>query len=201
MRNKILTAAALAAATLFSFGSLHAQYSNRGLLLNAHLTAPAISGAGENSGDKADAGYGAGAVVGYGFTDRVMLFVGVDFAEVEPQAEDRDGPRYELGTGEIGLRVSFRDAQRRWRPYLTAALSGVVTNDEADGDEISVSGAGLTVGGGGQYFLSRRVALDGGLNATMGSFSTIEVNGDRDDLPEGIGFIHSRMHLGVSWHP
>ncbi|HEX8392334.1 MAG TPA: outer membrane beta-barrel protein [Longimicrobium sp.] len=201
MRYRYLAVAALAAGTLISARPLQAQSNNRGLLVNAHLTAPALSGAGENASDKADAGYGAGGLVGYGFTDRVMLFVGADFATVEPQDEDLEGPRYQLGTGEIGLRVSFRDAGRSWRPYLTAALSAVVTNDDVEGDEVSVSGAGLTVGGGGQYFLSRRLAVDAGLNATMGSFSTIEVNGDRDDLQEGIGFIHSRMHLGLSWHP
>jgi hypothetical protein len=199
MKNLMLSA--LVAGAMLAGSDLSAQSKTNGFLLNAHLVGSAIAGTADDA-DQVDAGGGLGFQLGYGFNDRIALYIGFDGASVTSDDDDTNtSTDYTLGTGELGLRVTFGNEGQRWRPYLNAALTGVVSQDQEDDFDASVSGAGTTLGGGVQYFFSRSLAVDGALNLTSGSYTRAELDGDSEDLPLGVGFNHTRLQLGVTWHP
>lgn len=202
MKRNIVLSALVAGAAL-SAGTLGAQSSSTsGFMLNAHLSGTGISGTVDAS--ELQSGGGIGLAVGYGFNERVTLFLNVDGAVLEyvegDQADGDDG-KYNVSTADLGLRINFGSESRKLRPYLNTGFTGVVQSDEADGFESSVSGGGLLLGAGLQYFFTPSLAFDGALNLTTGSFTTFEINDEEADLDEGVGFNHSRLQLGVTWHP
>jgi hypothetical protein len=102
---------------------------------------------------------------------------------------------------DIALSASFLDERSPLRPYLTSGITGVAESPRPDDTGLIVSGGGITIGGGLQYFTSPRVAIDAGLLFTSGSFTRIEVDGQQHEYDQGVGFSHSRLQLGVTWHP
>jgi opacity protein-like surface antigen len=196
---------ALVAGAMLSEGSLAAQSDNGGFMLNAHLTGQGLSGTGSES--VTESGGGLGVALGYGFNDRIIVYFNLDAAsmeydEDEPEFEDES---YDLVTGDLGVRVNFGNEGMRVRPYINAAFTGAAAVDEfelLDEDvESIVSGGGVTIGGGLQYFFSQNLALDVGVQATQGAFTEITVDDQDEEFEEGVAFTTSRIQLGVSWHP
>lgn len=201
MKRNIVLSALVAGAALTA-GSLGAQSSTSGFMLNAHLAGTSIGGTVEDA--ESESGGGIGLAVGYGFNERVTLLLNVDAARMEyedGEDEDLDDGEYDLATADLALRFSFGGTAQKLRPYVTTGFTGVVMGDEGDGLELSTSGGGITLGGGLEYFLTPSLALDAALNVTTGSFTTVELDGDEEDLDAGIGFNHGRLQLGVTWHP
>lgn len=197
--------AALVAGALLSAGSLSAQQSgNSGLMLNLHLLGNGISGVGAEA--EMESGGGLGVALGYGFNDRVALYLNVDAATIEYDEElesNEDG--YTAVTADLGVRMNFGNEGMKLRPYINAAFSGLALGEEFElaGENVTstVSGGGLTVGGGLQYFFSRNLALDVGLQATQGAFTDVAVDDEDEELDQGIAYTTSRVQLGVTWHP
>lgn len=206
--KRILTLSALLAAAALSAGDLRAQASdNRGLMLNAHLSGNGItiSEEGDEDDSETESGAGLGFMVGYGFSESLALYLNVDGAAVKYEDEE-DGDERALGHADLGVRFSFGGSGSALRPYLNAAISGVSESYEPGDDvEITISGGGVTVGGGLQYFFSRSLALDAALQGTFGNFSEIEIEGaDAEvDLQDEIDadFTSARLQLGLTWHP
>ena len=201
MKRSILLTGLVAAALLSADGA-RAQSSNRGFMLNAHLTGAAVAGTTDDA--EVQSGRGLGVALGYGFTDRTMLYLNLDGGFIEYEQGDLplpDDGRFDFGTVDLALRMSFGNEFQKLRPFLDTGLTGLVLSDEVLESESTISGAGLTLGGGVQYFFSRSLALDATFNFTTGSFTTYELDGDEIDLDEGVGFNHSRLLVGVSWHP
>lgn len=200
MRKSLFAVASLLA---LASGPTEAQTSStRGWMLNAHLAGAAIGSAVED----ADMwrGPGLGAAVGYGFTERLGLLLNVDATRADypgPDMADGPGGTYDLVTVDIALRASFRDEFSSLRPYLTSGITGVVRSPRLNDVEIAYSGGGITLGGGLQYFTSRTLAVDLGVDFTSGSFIEVEVDGDVTEFDEAEGFSHSRVRVGVTWHP
>jgi opacity protein-like surface antigen len=190
---------------MLSAGSLGAQSDNRGFMLNAHLTGQGLSGTG--SGSVTESGGGLGVALGYGFNDRIIVYFNLDAASMEYDEDEPDfeNESYDLVTGDLGVRVNFGNEGMRLRPYINAAFTGAAAVDEfelLDEDvESIVSGGGVTIGGGVQYFFSRKLALDLGLQATQGAFTGITVDDEDEEFEEGVAFTTSRLQLGVTWHP
>jgi hypothetical protein len=99
--------------------------------------------------------------------------------------------------------MSFGNEFRRLRPFINAAVSGVVTSedDEELEETAMTSGGGLTVGGGVQYFYNYRWALLLGFQATMGAFTETEVGDEVRLFTRGVPYSHYRVQLGLNWHP
>lgn len=200
MRKALITAAA----ALLASPTADAQVSdNRGWMVNMHV-AGAATGAAAGAAEMRRGG-ALGATVGYGFSDRLALLLSVDGARVKypgPVIADA-GPTgsYDQLTVDIALRASFLDERSPLRPYLTSGITGVAESPRPDGTGIVKSGGGITIGGGLQYFTSPKVAFDAGLLFTAGSFTGVEVDGEKYEYDEGLGFSHSRLQLGVTWHP
>jgi opacity protein-like surface antigen len=199
--RKLLIAAA--SAVLVSC-TAHAQVSdNRGWMVNVHVAGAATGAPAGDAGMRR--GGALGATVGYGFSDRLALLLSVDGARVKypgPVIAD-GGPSgsYDQVTVDIALRASFLDEHSPLRPYLTSGITGVAESSRLDATGIVTSGGGITIGGGVQYFTTPKVALDAGLLFTAGSFTGFEVDGVKYEYDQGLGFSHSRLQLGITWHP
>ncbi|HEY7768571.1 outer membrane beta-barrel protein [Longimicrobium sp.] len=200
MRNILLAAAG----AVLAASTAHAQVSdNRGWMVNAHVAGASTGGAAEDA--EMRRGGALGLAVGYGFSDRLALLVSADGGRVKypgPVIADA-GPSgsYDQVTVDIALRASFLDEHSPLRPYLTSGITGVAESSRLDSTGIVTSGGGITIGGGVQYFTSPKVALEAGLLFTAGSFTGFEVEGEKYEYDEGLGFGHSRLQLGITWHP
>lgn len=201
MKRNIVLSALVAGAAL-SAGSLSAQSNNSGFMLNAHLTGIGISGTVDDS--EVQSGGGLGLAIGYGFNERLTLFLNVDGAVLEYDEGDEvdgDDGEYDLATADLGLRINFGNEGQKLRPYLETGFTGVVQSDEVEEFETSIAGGALLLGAGLQYFFTPSLAFDGALKLNSGSFTTIEIDGEDEDFDEGVGFNQSRLQLGVTWHP
>lgn len=200
MKRNIVLSALVAGAALTA-GSLSAQSSTSGFMLNAHVTGTSLAGTVDDS--DAQSGAGIGLAVGYGFNERVTLLLNVDAARMEYEDEDadQDDGEFDLATADLALRFNFGSPAQKLRPYVTTGFTGVVQADEAEDIELAISGGGITLGGGLEYFFTPSLALDAALNVTTGSFTTVELDDEEEDLDAGIGFNHGRLQLGVTWHP
>lgn len=204
MKRDIVLPALLAGAVLSADG-LAAQSSNRGFMLNLHLTGQSLALVGDDR--PTDAGGGLGVAVGYGFNERIILLLNVDGASLESDdavAGTRSEP-YDVVTADLGVRMNLGNEGMKTRPYINAAFTGIVQAYEfsaggAD-NEVVVSGGGLTIGGGVQYFLSPGFALDLAVQATQAAFTEVTVNDIDEELAEGDAITASRVQLGVTWHP
>ncbi len=195
---------ALVAGAMLSAGTLSAQSDNSGFMLNLHLLGNGVSGVGAEA--EMENGGGLGVALGYGFNDRVALYLNVDGAQIEYDEDlETDEDSYTAVTADLGVRMNFGNEGMKLRPYINAAFSGLVLGEEGElaGEEIvsTLSGGGLTVGGGLQYFFSQNLALDVGLQATQGAFTDVAVDDEDEELDEGIAYTTSRIQLGVTWHP
>lgn len=201
--KRTLIASALFAGTLLSAGSLDAQVSkNSGFLLNLHVAGNTIESTFEDESERSSGG-GLGLGIGYGFGESFALVINLDAASVSLEEDDEDGEDLALAHFDIGGRLNFGSTASALRPYVNAAFSGVAegtTNEDAD-DNVTVSGAGFTVGGGLQYFFSPSLALDAGLQGSFGKFTQIQVGDESAEIDEDFKFTTARLQLGVSWHP
>jgi hypothetical protein len=198
-----IVAAALAGVALQA-GPLRAQESiNDGFMLGLHLASVGLGGVGEETFE--ERGMGLGLTVGWGFGDRFALYGTVDsgFIEYHPDNPAAVDENYESVTVDLGARMTFGHEFMRIRPFINAAISGVVTSEEDDEREETArtSGGGLTVGGGVQYFYNYRWAVLLALQATMGAFTETEVGDQTFVYGEALAYSHYRVQLGLNWHP
>lgn len=203
MKRTLITTALLAG-SLFAASDLDAQVSKAsGFMLNAHLTGTSLT-TGEGENESEDNGGGLGLVVGYGFTDRLAVYLAIDGSSMKPDGEE--GEEYALGQADLGIRYTFGSTASALRPYVNAALNGTAITDEVSDEgqtfDVTISGGGLTLGGGVQYFFSPSLALDVALQGSAGTLSTLEIDGEEIDLEdEEVDFSAGRLQLGITWHP
>lgn len=195
-----LTAAPLASQTVVERTAEAS--STRGLFLGLHLNGSAISM--DEPDTDMESGGGFGLQLGYGFTPRLAVVLDGTGAMMSSSAGD-----YSLGHFDIALRYAFTHATRRFAPFLEVGYSGraAVQDDvtiSAGGyygrGDLSISGTGLTLGGGAQYYLSPRVALGAGLKWTTGEFSTVKFDNVSVDGLE-LDATSTRFNVGLTWYP
>jgi opacity protein-like surface antigen len=202
--KRTLIASALFAGTMLSASNLDAQVSkNSGFLLNLHLAGNSIKWDVEGEESETETGGGLGLGVGYGFGERFALVLNLDAASVSSDEAEADDEDLALAHFDIGGRLNFGSTASAIRPYVNVAFSGVAegTTSEDEDENITISGAGFTVGGGLQYFFSPRFALDAALQGSFGEFTKIQVGDESEEFDEDIKFTTARLQLGVSWHP
>ena len=197
----LATAALLVALLFLTTGDAYAQRSNtRGIFLNAHLNATTI---GYDDDDfNTQSGGGLGIQFGYGVSNLVTLFIGVDGSVMS--SEDVDGS-YALAHVDLGSQFNFGKPRSAVRPYGVIALTFRQATFDLEGGnqnvEIDFSGGGLTLGGGLKYFFSRAVALDVGLNLTFGEFTDVQVGGVTVQDALDLNATSGRFMVGLSWFP
>jgi opacity protein-like surface antigen len=202
--KRTLIASALLAGTVLAAGNLDAQVSkNSGFMLNVHLAGNSIKWDVEGEDTETETGGGLGLGLGYGFGERFALVVNLDAASVSSDGEGAEDEDLALAHFDIGGRLNFGSTASAVRPYLNVAFSGVAegtTNEDAD-ENVTISGAAYTLGGGLQYFFSPRFALDAALQGSFGEFTQIQVGDESTEFDEDVKFTTARLQLGVTWHP
>ena len=197
----LLTAAPLAAQSVA--GGTASASSTKGFFLGAHLNGSAISA--EDLSDDVESGGGFGVRLGYGFTPRLALVLDGTGAIINSTDDE-----YTLAHFDVALRYAFTGATRRFVPFLEAGFSGRAAGADDvtlyldDGSQttgdLTISGTGLTLGAGAQYYVSPKVALGLGLKWTTGEFSTVKFDNVSVDGLE-IDATSTRLNLGVTWYP
>jgi len=188
---RLITIIALSCGVLTQ--SSFAQSDARGFFLGFHLGAAAWT---LNEYDvDAEGGGGAGLMLGYGVTQSVTLFANIDGASIQPET----GSGYGLAHFDLGAQLHFGSRRQALRPYLEAALAGIAAQFDVLITTVEVSGAGVTMGGGLKYFLSRAFCLDLGLVYTTSNLSNVTVGGLSVEIDEGASSM--RANLGIIWYP
>ncbi|MBT8488371.1 MAG: outer membrane beta-barrel protein [Gemmatimonadetes bacterium] len=204
MKRHTSTLLATAVAGLVALpGALQAQESTtRGFMLGAHLSGASLA---IESEDRNGAG-GGGLTVGYGLNRNITLLVQLDGAQFDEQSTGTVEGDWRMGHVDFGVRYSFANSLRRWVPYLQGAFGYRSVSvqdpvvDNAQREEVEISGGGLTLGGGVDIYFAQTFALDIQLLWTGGEFSTLRV-----DNVSATGFdvdaTSARFNLGVAWWP
>lgn len=208
---KITQKLSLGAISLLMSGQLaFSQVSNtEGLFLNIGATSAGLSSdlnLGVNSIRVFDQDRGGGMSLkaGYGFSPLFTLYAGHSISGMKRNGTDiplwRNDDRYALILFELGGRFTFRDDRKKFRPYADVALSSTAAVFD-NKPETSARGGTLTLGGGGQYFLSNVFALDASLLLSPGSFSNIVFANYNADVDDDGGFFANRFSLGLTVYP
>ena len=107
-----------------------------------------------------------------------------------------DDNNYALSLFELGGRFSFRDVNKKFRPYADVALTSTAAVFDNE-PETSAKGGAISLGGGAQYFLSNVFALDASLMLSPGNFSDIVFANYSADVGDDGGFFATRFSLGT----
>jgi hypothetical protein len=174
----------------------HTEGSTRGFSLAGHL---AVIGVNPDSFDLKRLATnptrttmaGGGLTVAYGLNDWLTIALTGDARE---SGNDRH-----VAFADLGAQV-FLPGGSRVRPHLDLALTGRRAEFDAASNEIDSRGAGLSVGGGALYFLSRSFALDAALLWTPGDLDRY-ADGERVKDVDAIGVSGTRFLIGVRWFP
>lgn len=200
-RSLTIAAAALLLSAPAAAAQLDAPSTTRGFFVGANLLGATFD-TDEDDDFEAFTGGGLGIELGYGFSSGLALFVAAEGGGMENEDEDLDAAIDDRVQVDLGARVSFGGGRRALVPFLEAAMSGIVLSSESEtGDEVMYSGAGVTIGGGVQYFVRRTLSLNAGVRLTNGALTTVEIDGDEEEDVEDQFFAASRLLLGVTWHP
>jgi Outer membrane protein beta-barrel domain len=151
--------------------------------------------------DVVESGAGLGVHLGYGFGQNLSVFARVDAASIQPEGA---GDNYGLAHADLGVRYSFGAPSAAFRPFLQGAVSGrAVSFDMGSEGTLDARGAGISAGGGLEYFVSRSVAIEAGLSVSFGELTEGRVGGsDWVNLDnDAINITTSRFDIGLSWHP
>jgi opacity protein-like surface antigen len=182
-----------------------------GFMLNAHT----VAAFGTSAGDATQLddhpittglGPGGGAQVGYAFNRTVMVFAGADIAKQNSTRQDLPG-NLGLTHIDLGTRVNIPVHSSRVLPYAMAAVEhrslGANVEDDVTGDQtkVSFSGFSLGVGGGVQYFMSPKLALDAGVRVGFGKLGTLKVDGQKEQTPQLNNSTTPSLLFGVNWYP
>ena len=204
MRRSTFAAFPLAALVpLLAAGLASAQESTtRGFTIGLHASGASLA---VEDQERNNAG-GGGVHVGLGVNRRITIFAQFDRAEFdEPSTGDIEGV-WAMGHFDVGVRFNFANSLRRWVPFLEAALgyrAVTVSDPVVDNiavNEVSISGAGITVGGGVDFYFSESWALDVQLLWTGGEFTTVRVDNVSVSGLD-IDAQSTRFNVGVSWWP
>ena len=198
-----VAAAPLAVAPLAAQNASPVLVRNTGVILGVAANVSSINS--EDLTDGTDTGGGLDLRAGYAFTRNLALVLGLTGAAV-----DGEGDTYGLGHFDLGFRYSFANPQRALVPYLeVAGTLRVLSQEDSEPppgsdvtttEDLVISGAGFTFGGGLQYFIAPAWALGADLRFTNGEFSDVEYG---DVTVDGFEFdaTTTRLSLGISWFP
>ena len=174
--------------------------NTKGFLLAPRLTGSSL----EVEDGSEESGGGAGLMLGWGVSRRVALFIGADITEIDIRNPDFDGSFF-LVQADLGVRVSFRSPEHKFVPYAVGALTGMAAAADVQltpftKTEVELTGGGLTLGGGFNYFFIPTLALDVQLLGTAGSFTDLRIGSVTSDIDD-IDATAGRFTLGLTWYP
>ena len=169
----------------------------RGFVLGGFASASAI----QVEDSDAENGIGGGLHLGFGFNDRISVFLRGTTATINSPDEGFDD--YTLRHADLGVRYTFGTSAAALRPYVAGALSGRSLKFDLGGQTLETRGPALTGSGGVEYFISPTFAIDAVLLISYGTFNVGRVDdSDWVDLEDdSLNGTASRLELGFTWHP
>jgi len=203
MRRALVLTASLVLLAGIGARPANAQSSTtRGFNVGIHFTGSTLK---IEDGDNNNAG-GGGLWFGYGFNRTVQLFLQFDGTQFDVNNAAVEGD-WTMGHADLGVRFHFANSLRSWVPYLEVATTARVVsvqngviNDVAQADDVSLVGAGITLGGGILFYFNQSFAADLQLAWTGGKFTRIEAGSvSYNDL--NLDAQSARFDVGVSWWP
>jgi len=162
-----------------------------GFHLGARLNGSSIKFEGDNT---KESGGGGGLAIGYGINRKVTLYAEGVGASVE-MADFNES--YTLAHFDLGVRLNFGGVARSTLGFVNLALTGRAAAIDLLGSPFSISGAGLTVGGGVAFFLDPSTSIDLGLKWTGGTFTEAEYRGVTETID--VSATSARFDIGLSW--
>ena len=173
-----------------------------GLMLGLSFDASSIRSDDLNS--RTESGPGIAGMIGWGITKNIALALDVSGAQISSV----DG-NYNLGHADIGARWHFVN-RTAFVPFVDVGYAGRalmkrdVTLTDALGNTstgtLTYMGAGLSYGGGLQYFVTPGIAFGGAFKWTTGRFSEVRFeNLTVEDLQ--LDASSARFNMGFTWYP
>lgn len=146
--------------------------------------------------DEREKGIGINLYAGYNFNKNFGLTLSVTPATME----DGGTNDYEVGHIDLAGRVSF-PGRSAFVPYLELGLAAMGAEFDTNNQETKLEGGGVSLGGGFNYFFSRRLAFDGSFRYTIGEFTDIEINGVNAGDVDELGVNTTRLNIGLAFYP
>ena len=173
-----------------------------GLMLGLSFDASSIRSDDLNS--RTESGPGIAGMLGWGITKNIALALDLSGAQISSV----DG-NYNLGHADIGARWHFVN-RTAFVPFVDVGYAGRalmkrdVTLTDALGNTstgtLTYMGAGLSYGGGLQYFVTPGIAFGGAFKWTTGRFSEVRFeNLTVEDLQ--LDASSARFNMGFTWYP
>jgi hypothetical protein len=182
------------------------QHTNKWVFGAHTIAAPGVTVTGQDVDGTwgTSLGAGLGVMVGYDLNKAVTAFGSVDVARQGSGVDYMTGS-FGLVHAEIGVRAALSKSNPQMVPYVLGAIGrravGARVTDLEDGEifDMSLSGTMLTFGGGLEYKLSPKLALDGGIEFGIGMFNHVD---DGDVYTISVNSSTStRLRAGVVWRP
>ena len=177
------------------------------LMIGGHSVAALGTSVGTGAPDdiKTSTGLGGGVQVGYLISHRLMAYAGFDVAKQPIDVFGFEGD-FGLTHLEAGARLSFPIRKSKLLPYVGGWVGHRSMNstvDLVDGTQADISVSGMAVGanGGVQYFVSPKVALDGGLSIGIGKMENYKFAGQQQPVPSFNNTTTTRLQFGANWYP
>ena len=172
--------------------------NTRGLFVSLHSGGIGMA----YQGDRDGTGATGGLRLGYGFTERITGYLGLEAGRIS-EGDGFEGlptgDRYGILLMDLGARFHFRRAARLV-PFVDAAGTvPVLWFDNAADEEVTHTGPAASLGGGALWFASPRVALEAGASFTAGRLTERRIEGAKDDVRIGTSGV--RVQVGVTLYP
>lgn len=185
MKKVILLGVVFTLALFLAFATSAA--AQKGFVASASLASTGVSF--DDDDIRNESGFGLQFDLGYNFNPRVGLFLGLGGFALEDEDET-------LGYFDIGPRF-YPISSRGLQPYIDVGFSASAFASDEDGIETTISGVGVSGGGGIHWFVGRNIGLNLGLIMTRINYDEAESEGVKVD---GLDFKawNSRIKAGVA---
>lgn len=179
--------------------STEGKYSTKGFSVRPHLAGMIWSVTDEFASVDGESGRGLGLGLGYGFSELFSLSIGYSGATIFDNQGPGDYGLYHLDL--IG-RFTLGNPTKKFRGYLDVAGTAIVSRTvTVGGANVETSGGAGSIGAGALYFVSSKVALELGVIGSLGTTTTIDVNGVEIDISDlDLATSSRRMHVGIAWY-
>jgi hypothetical protein len=132
-------------------------------------------------------GLGGGINLGYGINQHIELFASYEYHTFKFKTEWDD---YGLSTFGVGARYNFGGTLQAIRPFVEVAYNYqnlLINPVELNGQlfEYKMKGGALSLGGGVNFFVTPKLAINAKAGANLGKFSSFLVDNDGiEDRPD-----------------
>lgn len=149
----------------------------------------------------AGSGFGGGLRLGYGVTELIEPYIGVDFTSLG--TSDIDAESFKMMHFDVGVRVNLAGTVHPVRPFVEAGysyLSGKVDHviNGATYDDLKFYGGKPHVGGGLHYFFKTPASVFAEGIFTLGKKSKAKLNGT--EIPDEPDVTSFRVNIGISFN-